>query len=104
MRKISRKWCLALAKRQWNYASFVPRDSFHWEETEAGYVRAVPIERRPANVDGWVVPQGWDHEHCLICGTHIARLAGCQHSGFTDDGDWLCCRCLEYYVAPSNEL
>jgi hypothetical protein len=103
MRNVSRQRCAALAKRIWRYTRFSPRDSFHWEQA-GGSVRAVPIERRPSDAPGWVVAQGRDHEHCIVCMAHISPLVGYQHHGFTDGANWLCRRCYDFYVGRRKSV
>jgi len=97
MRTISKERLSTLAKSRWRYERFVPRDSLHWKES-SGCIRAVPIERRPDGVKGDVLPQGWDHEHCLICMAKLSPLNGFQHRGFTDGNRWLCRRCFDFYL------
>jgi hypothetical protein len=47
----------------------------------------------------WLVPQGWDHEHCEICNAHVDA----ETFGYCDPNDnWLCEKCYERYVVQCD--
>lgn len=78
---------------------------------------ATPAERfKVGNVTGWQplgmsLPEGavslginegaWDHEHCLICNTHIG--AGGDFHAYSAAADhWVCRSCNAKYVVPRD--
>jgi hypothetical protein len=47
---------------------------------------------------GFVVPGGWDHEHCRLCWERISDIEAGKNFGYTDGKDWLCESCYEKYI------
>jgi hypothetical protein len=57
-----------------------------------------PSARGPG--EKWIVPGGWDHEHCEICNTHID-----PQDRYFHHAEWnafLCVSCYEKYVIPGS--
>lgn len=48
----------------------------------------------------WVIPGGWDHEHCEICNAHIDP--GDRHFYYAEFGAFLCVSCYEKYVVTGS--
>ena len=48
-----------------------------------------------------IVEDGWDHEHCELCGTKIGR-SGVSH-GYVDSKErWICEECYREYAEPRS--
>jgi hypothetical protein len=53
----------------------------------------------PPSSERRIVASGWDHEHCVLCNAHI-DMGG---FGYCDsDGEWMCEKCYERYVAQHD--
>ena len=48
----------------------------------------------------WIVPGGWDHEHCALCWTHIDP--GDRYFHHSELNAFLCVRCFERYVVAGD--
>ena len=58
--------------------------------------RAIGAIPRP---DETVVPGAWNHEHCMICNSHIDP----DDLGYLDDDEhWLCTKCHDSYAVPHD--
>ncbi len=63
-------------------------------------------KRRPDEViaeDKNVVPGGWDHEHCCLCGATISARGDNLRSGSTDGHDWACETWYAERIAPHHD-
>lgn len=47
-----------------------------------------------------IVPEGWDHEHCEICNSHIDP--GDKYFHHAEDNAFLCVSCYEKYVLRAD--
>ena len=96
-----------------------------WEKVKFEASDAVALETEGREVKGWtklkrtdsddqssqqypvnkdasgyrIVEEGWDHEHCELCSTHIDA----RDFGYRDPDDhWMCGTCYEKYVIPHD--
>jgi hypothetical protein len=90
-----------IMKGEWHLQQFVPRDAtlfeLHgvtgWGPVEAGVPEGAEVKD--------VLPGGWDHEHCEICGAKIGR--GGIASGYVDpEGHWLCPTCHDRWAQEQD--
>ena len=83
----------------WRRIDWKPRDAtvFNYE----GNVCDVPSGRPlpEGAVDVHVVPGGWDHDHCGLCGTTIDLM---RPEAYTDDANWLCPECHSSCAVPHD--
>jgi hypothetical protein len=76
----------------WRLERFVARDAVELK-VEGGRL----MTRATAGAPGVVVPSGWDHEHCELCGETISEQGA--PSGWTNtENDWLCEVCYATHV------
>lgn len=71
------------------------------EELRIGHpILREPWEGQHLVGEPWVVPGGWDHEHCKICMKHIDP----GDTAYVDPEDrwWFCGLCGEKYVLPHD--
>jgi hypothetical protein len=71
------------------------------EELRMGHpILREPWEGQHLVGEPWVVPGGWDHEHCKICMKHIDP----GDTAYVDPEDrwWFCRLCGEKYVLPHD--
>jgi hypothetical protein len=93
---------LELAKdktRVWRREKFEPSDELAFRLVDGGTMGRKKLEGEKIPPGGFVVPGGWEHEHCKLCWATIADIQGFQNSGYTDGEDWLCEACYEKYIA-----
>jgi hypothetical protein len=75
------------ASHVWHLVEFAPRDAV--ESPGKGGADSTPAA---------LVPGGWDHEHCEICGEKIGRAG--QEDGYVNETDlWVCRRCYDQFVS-----
>ena len=83
----------------WKRVRFIPSDAQHFRQ---GLVHGWSKAGTPLagdQVPTHIVADGWDHEECVICDTHIGR--GGASEGYVDLEDrWLCEACYERYARP----
>jgi len=97
-------WQLALAQdtaRNWEHRIFAPADAFAAPATPTGkgmVLRKMKPGEQPREGE-WVIPGGWDHEHCGLCWKKISSEWEGDRSGYTDGKDWICQECYEKYIA-----
>lgn len=48
----------------------------------------------------WIIPGGWDHEHCAICWNHIDP--GDRFYHYAEWNTFLCASCFEAWVVPRD--
>ena len=73
---------------RWTRAPFVSSDAFEWL-TPDGVRTWRPAEPSDKDrTDGGIVPGGWDHEHCDICGRKIG-VSGDPYGYRSDVGIWV---------------
>ena len=87
---------------------FVGTDGQTYRRTrQAGAVRATAIEARADSHDDegptWIIPGGWNHEHCAICNAHIDP--GDRYFFHAGYNQYLCAECyLKYVLTGSIEF
>jgi hypothetical protein len=47
---------------------------------------------------GFVVTNGWDHEHCALCWKTISEFENEEHFGYNHDSNWVCQECFDKYI------
>jgi hypothetical protein len=50
----------------------------------------------PGKID--LVPDGWTHEHCLICNYRIHDEEGYRDAFTCGDHAWICAECYEQFI------
>jgi hypothetical protein len=81
---------------RWERRAFVPSDAqhFQWGDTHGWTKVGAPLgsDQVPTRIE----EDGWDHEECRICDTHIGR-SGLSEGYINRDEEWLCQTCYERY-------
>ena len=85
--------------RQWRLVEFESADMVR-RPTPGGWAgkRMTPDDRLDLTAER--VPDGWDHEHCSLCGAKISRRGDDKPVGYTDGKDWVCTSCFAKYISP----
>jgi hypothetical protein len=84
--------------RHWQRLRFKPSDMVRFRAA-GGWIgtRSSPA----TSPGGEIVPGGWDHEHCEICGNKIGH--GGEAEGFFSPPDsWVCEECHTAFVGPRS--
>jgi hypothetical protein len=82
----------------WKRVQFEARDAMAYDHGE------LKMWRKPESADDQNphlhrIRDGWDHEHCTLCGTHIYP----RQFGYHDPDDrWMCEGCYQKYVIPRD--
>ena len=58
-----------------------------------------PARESAPEVSGVLVPVGWDHEHCMLCNTHIDPA---DPAYVDNEENWLFVRCYKAYAEPHD--
>ncbi len=84
--------------RIWKRTRFEPSDAIQF--TSDFGTAITKLVKKPLT-GATIIRDGWDHEHCEICGETIGR--GDQDAGFVTQVDnWVCEQCYENYVKPKS--
>lgn len=82
--------------RVWNHVAFAASDAFVGPTHGSTVLRPIA---GPQGEDEVRVAGAWDHEHCMLCNTHINP----GDDAYVDaDRNWLCRRCYENYAQPHD--
>lgn len=83
--------------RKWQKETFTQQDAIV-RRVNGGVTGQKKSEGEEPAADEWIMPGGWDHEHCALCWETISDFEGHQHSGYTDGKKWLCADCYKKYI------
>lgn len=98
-RKLIEREAHALRKFVWIEREWAPRDVLVDAETQAVFL---DLSLRDDPRFG-LVPGGWTHDLCAICGWELNTDGGLDHLwGFTNGRDWVCVECYEKFLAPQR--
>jgi hypothetical protein len=82
---------------KWRRVLFQATDAV--ERRMPGWRELTPAPDEALAGEGVLVSGGWDHEHCMLCNSHIDPA---NPAYVDDEGNWLCVRCYEAYAEPHD--
>ena len=69
------------------------------EETDEGKVTSKYLGQEYDPEKAEYVENGWNHDHCVICGWVLDDAPDEEHNtGYTDGECWVCTECYERFV------
>jgi hypothetical protein len=81
----------------WTRVTFEAADAF--ASHEPGWTQLRPAAGATRGENEVLLPMAWDHEHCMICNTHIDPGS----EGYVDDErNWLCPACYSRFAARQD--
>jgi hypothetical protein len=93
-------WQLEIARsnpEQWRRKYFKPSDMLAFRNKD-GSVIGRKMDETEASDNGFVVPEGWEHEHCSLCWKTISEAEPDEHFGYVNNSDWVCQECYDKYI------
>lgn len=99
-------WMVEEGPKAWTETVFAASDAVaeHFVGTDGKTWRKLSKlttgELKQNGEESWIVPGGWDHEHCAICSVHIDP--GDRHFHHAELNEFLCVSCYERYVLAGD--
>lgn len=99
-RRLWAPWQLEIAQsnpEQWRKEYFKASDMLAFKNKDGSTIGRKMADGEAIG-DGFIVPKGWEHEHCSLCWKTISELEPDEHSGYVSNSDWLCQECHDKYI------
>ena len=90
-----------ILRSRWERRAFVPSDAQHFQLGDVHGWTKIGAQLNSGEVPTHIERDGWDHEECRICDTHIGR-GGSLEGHVNQDDQWLCQTCFERYGQPRD--
>ena len=93
-------WQLEIAQsnpEQWRKEYFRASDILAFKNRDGSTIGRKMADGEAIS-DGFVVPKGWEHEHCHLCWKTISELEPDEHFGYVKNSDWVCQGCYYEYI------
>ena len=91
---------IADEETRWRQVRFNPRDAAYFRQNGVVGWRPAGDPLPEGAVETYIVPDGWDHEHCDLCGQHVDPENPIGYED--DDRNFLCAECYERYAAKHD--